>query len=455
MAKVLRVALVILVLAGIGVAVWRWQVGRSVVEVEYTTQALEQRRVSARITASGTLQAKVTVQVGAQVSGRIATLKVDFNSPVKKGDLIAKLDPQLFQAAVEQARANHASAKAGLSRSQAQERDAEMVLKRTEALAKESLAASSELQTAQTALSVARAGTEVAKATLAQSEASLHQAQVNLSYTDIFSPIDGTVISRSVDVGQTVAASLQAPVLFTIAEDLRRMQVHTNVAEADVGRLQPGMEATFTVDAFPGQRFRGRVDQIRNAAQTVQNVVTYDAVLDVDNGDLKLRPGMTATVTVVWAERPQVLAVPNGALRFRPPPEAAASFPPAPSAVISAARGPGMGGGGGAGPAPETSAGAVASSMPAGSPDGPRRGKRGSFGDPLESGGADRPVYVLKDGRPKVVVVRTGLSDGSFSEVVSGELAVGDAVITDVLVAGKPAGGAPSSTQTPRLGRMF
>ena len=171
-------------------------------------------------------------------------------------------------------------------------------------------------------MSVTAAQVDVAAASVAQSEAQLHQAQANLSYTDIISPIDGVVISRSVDVGQTVAASLPAPVLFTIAEDLTKMQVNTNVSEGDVGRLEDGMPAYFTVDAFPGERFKGKIRQIRNAATTVQNVVTYDAVIDVDNADLRLRPGMTANVTVIYADKKDVLAVPNAALRFKPPPEA-------------------------------------------------------------------------------------------------------------------------------------
>ena len=324
-ARIARWAVLVLAVVGIGYAIWRWREAGKDVVVTYKTAPVERRKISARVTASGTLQATVTVQVGAQVSGRIAKLFADFNGAVKKGQLVAKLDPQLFVAAVERERANHASAKAGVVRAEAQQRDADMVLKRTKALQEQGLASAAELQTAETNVSVAAAATDVARAALQQANAALNQAQVNLSYTDITSPIDGIVISRNVDVGQTVAASLQAPVLFTIAEDLRKMEVHTSVAEGDVGRLSQGMEASFTVDAFPGQRFKGKVGQIRNAAQTVQNVVTYDAVVEVDNSDLRLRPGMTATVTIVHAERPDVLAVPNAALRFKPPAEAIAS----------------------------------------------------------------------------------------------------------------------------------
>jgi HlyD family secretion protein len=316
MNKIIGWIVAVAIFAGIGFAAWRYQKAHAAPDIVWKTSPVETRKISAKVTASGTLQATVTVQVGAQVSGRIQKLNADFNTTVKKGELLAKLDPQLFQASVEQANANFMSEKAGVAKAEAQEKDAQLVLARTRSLAEGSLASAADLQTAQTNVTVAKAATDVAKASLAQSSASLHQAQVNLSYTDIYSPIDGTVISRAVDVGQTVAASLQAPVLFTIAEDLRTMQVHTSVAEGDVGRLQQAMDATFTVDAFPGQTFKGKVGQIRNAPQTVQNVVTYDAVIDVDNADLRLRPGMTATVTIVYAERDEALVVANSALRF-------------------------------------------------------------------------------------------------------------------------------------------
>jgi len=223
-----------------------------------------------------------------------------------------------------------------------------------------------------------------------QARAGLYQAQVNLDYTRILSPIDGIVISRSVDVGQTVAASLQAPTLFTIAQDLRKMQVDTDVAEADVGKLRPGLAATFNVDAYPGERFKGVIRQIRNAAQTVQNVVTYDAVIDVDNSDLRLRPGMTANVTFVYAEKDDALRVPNAALRFRPPSELAAT----PAAK----------------PSPER-----------------------------------RTVWALRDGRPRPISIRIGLSDGSVTEALDGDLREGDPLITEAT----GASGGPGATGLP------
>lgn len=429
--------LVLSVLGGGGFGIWKWQVAHAAPEVTYKTTPVEKRRIVGKVTASGTLQATVTVQVGAQVSGRVAKLNADYNSTVKKGELIAKIDPQLFAATVERESANYAVAKAGVARAEAQQRDADLVQKRAKSMNEQGLTSAAELQTADTAVAVAATQTEVAKATLQQQAAALHQAQVNLSYTDIVSPIDGTVISRSVDVGQTVASSLQAPVLFTIAEDLKKMQVHTSVAEGDVGRLQPNMETWFTVDAFPGQRFKGRISQIRNAAQTLQNVVTYDAVIDVANDELRLRPGMTATTTIVYAEKPEAIGIPNAAIRFKPPAELAAQ---AASAALQAAGSASITMGAmasaGADPAP-----------PAGSAGRVRRGPR----PPGEA--ATRTVYVLRNGRPEPVEVKTGLSDGTVTEVVSGDLKEGDAVVTEAITLGKPAassGGAP-----PRMGRMF
>ncbi|HVI92482.1 MAG TPA: efflux RND transporter periplasmic adaptor subunit, partial [Anaeromyxobacter sp.] len=263
----------------------------------FETQPADRGGVVAKVTATGTLSALVTVQVGSQVSGRLAQVLVDYNSPVKKGQLIARIDPQLFEAAVEQARANLVAARGNLAKARAQAIDADRQAKRSATLAEQKLVSEADRDTAQANADAARAQVEASNGDVAQAEASLHQAQVNLAYTRIVSPTDGVVISRNVDVGQTVAASLQAPTLFVIAEDLSRMQVDTNVAEADVGKLQDGMDATFTVDAYPTERFRGKVRQIRNAPQTVQNVVTYDAVIDVPNPDLKLRPGMTANVS--------------------------------------------------------------------------------------------------------------------------------------------------------------
>ncbi|HZL21274.1 MAG TPA: efflux RND transporter periplasmic adaptor subunit, partial [Polyangia bacterium] len=302
------------VLGAGGVGVMRWRNAHRKPPVEFDTANVDRGRIVARVTATGTLSALVTVQVGTQVSGTIQKLFVDFNSPVKKGQLIAKIDPQLISASLEQARANFEAAQGNLVKAEAQERDAGRQFERSKGLLDRKLIAQADFDTAQANMEVARGATAAARGSQAQAKAALYQAQINLDMTKIVSPTDGTVISRSVDVGQTVAASLAAPTLFVIAKDLREMQVDTSVAEADVGRLVAGMAATFTVDAFPGEHFRGQVRQIRNAPTTLQNVVTYDAVIDVANPDLKLRPGMTANITYIAAEKDDVLRVPNAAL---------------------------------------------------------------------------------------------------------------------------------------------
>ena len=235
-------ALSVVVVVAACVAVWRYRAQHQPPPVTYQTTPIARRRIVGRVTATGTLLATVTVQVGTQVSGRIQKLFADYNSPVKKGQLVAKIDPLLFEAAVEQARANYQSAQASLKSAKAQADLAAKQFSREQTLLKENLAAQQDVDTAQSNAEVTLAQVDVAAASVAQTEAQLHQSMTNLSYTNIISPIDGIVISRSVDVGQTVAASLQAPVLFTIAEDLRKMQVNTNVAEGDVGRLQPGMQ---------------------------------------------------------------------------------------------------------------------------------------------------------------------------------------------------------------------
>ncbi len=296
-------------------------------------------------------------------------------------------------------------------RAQVQAADSTRQYNRSKELRARQLIAQADLDTAMATSQGNDAAVDVAIGNLAQAKAQLDQAQVNLDYTTIVSPINGTVISRSVDVGQTVAASLAAPTLFIIAEDLRKMQVDTAVAEADVGKLAAGMPATFTVDAFPNERFKGTVRQIRNAAQTLQNVVTYDAVLDVDNPELKLKPGMTANVTFVWAERDDVLKVPNAALRFKPSAEALGK----PSGTIST----GVEGGGGS---RRQSARVAAKKAEVGS--APRR--------------IEKTVWTVKEGGAlESVKVKVGVSDGTVTEIVSG-LNEGDQVVTETNEPGAP-----------------
>ena len=411
---------------GLCAGAWRYYRTHRPPLVTYQTAPVARRRVIGRVTATGTLLATVTVQVGTQVSGNVQKLLVDYNSPVKKGQLIAKINPLLFEAAVEQASANYASAKAALQSARAQADLAVKQLARLQALEKVNLAAKQDVDSAQSNADVTTAQVQVAVAALAQAQAQLHQAETNLSFTNIVSPIDGTVISRSVDVGQTVAASLQAPTVFTIAEDLRKMQVNTNVSEGDIGRVEEGMAATFTVDAFPGQRFRGRVSQIRNSATTVQNVVTYDAVIDVDNADLRLRPGMTANVTIVYADRRDALAVPNAALRFRPPPESNVRAPPQAEARGRSGDRGGVEGGG-----------HWANARPSDDGQHPRNGEWPHGHDGNQQSADAKTVWKLVGGEPVAVGATVGLSDGAFTEVTGGDLSEGDPVVIDADVSGK------------------
>jgi len=285
----------------------------------YTTQEVTRGRIEAKVTSTGTLSPLVTVQVGSQISGRVVALFADFNSEVKKGQVIAKLDTALLEAAVEQSRANLIAAEGNLARSRAQALDAGRQATRSAELLVKKLVAQADADTAESNKLAAEAGVKAAQGQVALARAALSQTQINLRYATIYSPINGIVISRSVDVGQTVAATMTAPILFQIAEDLKKMQVDTAVAESDVGKVKTGMDVTFKVDAYPTETFVGKVRQIRNAATTVQNVVTYDAVIDVDNSELKLKPGMTTTVSFVYAESKDVLKIPSAALRYTMP----------------------------------------------------------------------------------------------------------------------------------------
>lgn len=351
---------------------------------KYLTETVARGDVVSRVSTSGSLSAVVTVEVGSQVSGRIQSLFVDFNSVVKQGQKIAKIDPALFEAAVEQARANVVAARGNVTRLTVQAEESARQARRTAQIFEQRLVSENDRDAAVSAARAAEAAVQQAQGQLAQAQAALRQAETNLRYTDILAPTDGIVISRAVNVGQTVAASLQAPVIFTIAQDLRAMEVHTNVAESDIGRLEAGMTATFTVDAYPQERFRGRIREIRNAPQVVQNVVTYDAVIDVSNPDLKLKPGMTATVTVIADRRENVLRLPNSGLRFRPADD-----------------------------------------------EGPRRPAGARTGGP-ERDPTLRTVYVLVKEKLVPREIRIGLSDGGATEVVSGELKEGDLVVTGI-----------------------
>jgi len=392
---------------------------RGSAEPKFRKGKIDKGDVVATVTATGTLSAVTTVKVGSQVSGIIAKLYVDFNATVKKGQLLTELDPTPFQQTVDQRRADLEKAKVEL-------RNAEISLTRSKNLAKQQLLAQSDLDGAQTAR-------DSAAAAVAQSQAALKQAETNLSYTRITSPIDGVVVDRQYDVGQTVAASFQAPVIFTIAQDLTKMQVLTNIDEADVGRVKVGQEASFSVDAFSDQPFKGAVSQIRLSPQTVQNVVTYPVVLDVANLDLKLKPGMTANVQVPVDVRKDALRVANSALRFRPDN----------SDLVAEVR---------KDKPAEAGKGGTASSAPATSErtGPPRSGATGATGGRPGAGGA-RPsagtgtLYVEvpnTGGKLKPVTVRTLITDGNLTAIRTDELKEGDEVIVGLATA---RAGAPSS----------
>jgi HlyD family secretion protein len=357
----------------------------------YVTQVVDRGEIAAQILATGVVEPVTTVQVGTYVSGPIREIHVDYNSPVRTGQLVAKIDPAPFEVKVRQAEANLANARARLEKARADLHLKELTFERNRRLRERELISDDELDTSESNRAQAAAQLSLERAGVAQAEASLDEARINLAYTEIRSPVDGVVVSRSVDVGQTVAASFQTPTLFEIAQDLTRMQVNASVSESDIGGARDGQAATFTVDAWPGRRFEGRVVQVRNAPVTVQNVVTYDVVIEVANPDLALKPGMTATVTITTARREDALRVPLRALRFRP--ETDGDAPPAPAA-----------------------------------PDA------GS-------------VYVVTDaGDARRVDVRLGIRDDRFAEVVAGEIEAGDAVAVE-LVRAKDA--SPAAARSP------
>ena len=358
-----RVIIGLLIVVAVGAGAGAIYVRRGGPEVQIQTSPVTRGDIVDTVGATGTLQAVTTVQVGSQVSGNIQMLGADFNSIVKKGQVIARLDPSLFEAQLQQARANLnqtranlAKAQSDLERTKVQLVDVQQKYARSKELAAKSLLPQSDLDSAKIAVDSAQASLASQQATVAQtqaavsqSQASVNQNQVNLDHTIITAPIDGIVTQRSVDVGQTVAASMQAPTLFIIAADLTKMQVNANIDEADVGRIRPGQHVTFHVDAYPTDNFEGTVSQIRLQPVVVSNVTTYGTVIDVPNPQLKLKPGMTANVKVEIAKRTDALRVPNAALRFRPTAELFAALNQAvpPEATPGGGRGRTAQGGGG------------------------------------------------------------------------------------------------------------
>jgi len=346
----------------------------------YKTEKISRGEIKSVVTATGTVNAVTTVSVGTQVSGTIKKLFVDYNSLVKKGQMLAQIDPSTFQSQVDQATANLLSAKANLEKAAVTTLDAQRTYQRNKDLFAQNFIARSDLDTAETNFKSAEAQQKVNQAQVGQAQAALKIAEANLEYTRIVSPVDGIVISRSVDIGQTVAASFQTPTLFSIAQDLTKMQIDTSVDEADIGKVKTGQDVSFTVDAYPDTIFTGKVSVVRNAPTTVSNVVTYDVVINVNNAQLKLKPGMTANVSITIETKKDVLRIPNAALRFKPT---------------------------------ET------------------KGKKETTGLKQEIKGTK--VWILDNGKPRPVGVTIGFSDGNYTEIMEGNLQPGQEIITDNL----------------------
>ena len=360
------------------------------------------------VTATGTVNPVTTVQVGTYDSGPITAIYADFNTAVKAGQLIAKIDPRPFQVKVDQSVAALALSKAQLGKDEADLAYKKVTYERDQKLLSKRAISEDTLDSARSAYEQDVAEVALDRANIAQQQANLDEANVNLAYTNIISPVDGTVVSRNVDVGQTVAASFQTPTLFLIAKDLTQMQVDTNVSESDIGNVQIGQTADFSVDAFPGHEFEGTVSQVRQAPVTVQNVVTYDVVVTVANPEFLLKPGMTANTTIITARRDNVLRVPTQALRFSP------------------------GGKHGSHPGGGTD-GATASDQPAHHRGKSQHGKH---------------VWIEKDGVLTPVSVTTGLDDGNNVEVLSGNLKEGDLVVVEQVRPNSPDGAGPGSHST-------
>jgi HlyD family secretion protein len=439
--KKVVIAAIIVVLIGGGLLIFYMNKNGG---VQYKTIPIQNGSVRATVTATGTVNAVKTVLVGTQVSGTLKELHVDFNSQVKKGQVIAEIDPASLQAQVDQARANTLAAKANVEKAKATLEDAKKTRDRNRQLFSKDLIARSDLDTSEATHDSNSAQVNVVTAQVAQTEAAQRFAETNLRYTKIVSPVDGIVVSRNVDVGQTVAASFQTPTLFTIAQDLTKMQIDTNIDEADIGKIKTGQDAEFSVDAYPDRTFRGIVEQIRIAPITVQNVVTYDVVIKVDNSDLTLKPGMTANVSVVVANKEKVLKIPNAALRFKLPETAGVKV----SAIGSTNKtGTGQssgrptdksdnGSGRAIGPTDKTGgrpAGRTADGN--GRPSGRPTGVDGRPATPkpaegvVPTGQRAYPIWILENSKPKQVMVTTGISDGSFTEITSGDAREGQEVI--------------------------
>jgi HlyD family secretion protein len=435
---------------------------------QYRSEAVDRGDVTSTVSATGTVSAVITVQVGSQVSGIISKLYADFNSQVKKGQILAELDPTPFAQQVEQRQAD-------VTKSQVEVANTLVTYNRQKRLAAAGLIPQSDLD-------AAKAAYDGSRASLSLSQAALRQAQTNLGYTKIYSPIEGQVVARQYDLGQTVAASFSAPTLFTIAQDLTKMQVQADVDQSDIGQIRVGEPAHFNVDAYPDQEFRGAISQVRLNATITQNVITYPVIIAVPNPDGKLRPSMTANVTIDVATVKDVLRVPNAALRFKPEGKPDANGKTANARGDNAARGgdnaaagagAGPGGGGrrhrggagapGVGAPAGASAGQVAGGTPGvpgseGAATGAPGGGPGGFAGKGKGGRHQgQTVYVLGEKNAlRPVYIRTGISDGHYTQVLGGELKPGDKVVTGVatLKVQDNANTNPNARRPPGMGRF-
>jgi len=389
-----RGAALVLLLGGGAFGVQRYLAQRATQNLpKFETVAAARTRIEVIVTATGTLSGLGTVEVGAEVSGKLLAVHADWNDQVKRGQLLAEIDPEQLRAAVDESSARVRQADASVRQALATQHETTLAAERARSQAAQQLISQAELDAALAAAERADATVQSSRAAATLARATLDSTRSRLEKTRIVSPIDGVVLSRLVEPGQTVTAGFQTPVLFKIAEDLRRMSLHVFIDEADIGRSKQGQSASFTVDAYPGRVFPSKVLELRNEPKLQQNVVTYEAVLEVDNSELLLRPGMTATALIVAGVHEDVLAVSNAALRFSPPQQERGTFGPRPAQQL---------------------------------------GVRAS---------GKQHVWVLKDGTPEPVEVVAGATDGRLTEIVSGELAAGTPVIVDV---------AAESTEKPR-----
>lgn len=385
-----RLAVLVLILAVAAGGAYLALRGRGQ-QVGYVTQPVTRGDLTSTVTSSGTLYPLVTVTVSTPVSGIIKALYADFNSQVKQGQVIAQIDPATFKADADEAHGGYLNAKANVDKAQATLEDANRSMRRYAQLVQDGSISQSEYDNATTSAATAKASLAAAKASVEQYRGTYNKAKTNLEYTTIISPVNGTVISRSVEVGQTVAASYQAPTLFTIAQDLTKMQINATMDESDMGKIQEGGNATFSVDAYPDTLFPATITQIRNSYTTTSNVVTYSVMLGVDNKELKLRPGMTANVTYIIGERRNVLKIPTAALRYHP----------------------------------------QSASQPASAGQSGQSGQAGQKNQPAQKlAPGQKRIYVLQNGRPVPVVVTLGMGNDKETEVLQGDLTEGMEVIT-------------------------